>query len=193
MTDWKQVGGRIRDARKRAGMTGAQLGAAAGIGDAGRVSTLESGTKPATEENLAKVAQVLGVSLPYLRYGLATAEDAERLRTAGFSDGWRAAIDQLAAAATALQSAPPGTPLTQVVLPEVGVGPFARTAAAGPSEREDGEDGEDGTAAAVLRAVDATPSGVPPSGAGGGSGTGAATRPPAPAASPRSRRDRRAG
>jgi transcriptional regulator with XRE-family HTH domain len=137
MTDWIAVGGRIRDARKRAGLTGQQLGDAAGIGDAGRVSTLESGTKPASEESLAKVAAVLGVSLPYLRYGVATDADAERLRTAGYSDGWRAALTQLATAADALQAAPPGTPLANVRLPVVGVQALAQSLS--PDERLEAE------------------------------------------------------
>lgn len=140
MTDWKAVGQRVREGRKAKGLTGAQLGAAAGIGGAERVSALEHGARPVTEENLAKVAEVLGLSLPYLRYGIAAETDADRLRTAGFSDGWRAALDQLAAATTALQAAEPGAALGEVlppVVPVVGTGPGAPLARAVRAARAD--------------------------------------------------------
>jgi transcriptional regulator with XRE-family HTH domain len=137
MTDWTAVGQRIREARTAKGLTGTQLGEAAGVGDAARISSLESGTRPPTEESLAKVAAVLGVSLPYLRYGVATDADAERLRTAGYSDGWRAALTQLATAADALQAAPPGTPLANVRLPVVGVEALAQSLS--PDDRLEAE------------------------------------------------------
>lgn len=96
-------------------MTGGQLGAAAGIGDAGRVSALESGSRPVTEENLAKVAEVLGVSLPWIRYGVVTDDDIGRIRTESYGVGWRAALEQVETAVRALREGEPGAVLTDAL------------------------------------------------------------------------------
>jgi transcriptional regulator with XRE-family HTH domain len=112
MTDWMAVGQRIRAARAAKGLTGLQLGVAAGIGDAARVSALESGAKPLTEENLAKVAAVLGVSMPWLRYGVATGLDERALKEQGYAVGWRDALEELDTIIGTLRAADPGARLS---------------------------------------------------------------------------------
>lgn len=74
--DWYGIGQRIRERRKKSGLTQEELGTKAGINRAKGISTLESLPGPdtapketMTAENLARLALALGVSLDYLILG----------------------------------------------------------------------------------------------------------------------------
>ena len=63
--DYADIGMRIHDARKAAGMTQEQLAEAVELATS-YVSQLECGTKCARLDTLARIADVLGISLAYL-------------------------------------------------------------------------------------------------------------------------------
>lgn len=92
-TDWQRVGARVAEFRAERGLTQERLGALAGLGK-NRVTRLEGG-EPVGEEYLAAVANALGVSLAYLRYGVVTGPDEEALQQLGFRRGVEAALAEI--------------------------------------------------------------------------------------------------
>jgi transcriptional regulator with XRE-family HTH domain len=106
--EWRRsIGARVRDRREAHGWTGQRLADEAGLKDKGRVSLLESGRQIPEEESLRRVAAALGVSVAWLRYGVTSSSDEERIRIESYAAGWRAALDQAAAALAELRVAPP--------------------------------------------------------------------------------------
>lgn len=101
MTDWTAVRARIKAAREANGWTQRELGERIGVTTT-RIGQLESGIVP-SEKVLGQLAEALGRSPAWLRYGIATPADAKAERVAGFSDGYRAALAQLQAMVTAMQ------------------------------------------------------------------------------------------
>jgi transcriptional regulator with XRE-family HTH domain len=93
VTDWKAVGLRIAAQRKALGWTQQMLGER--VGDSGNyVTRVESGL-PISEKKLANYAAALGLSLPYLRYNVATADDADVVRRAGIAEGRAHALQSM--------------------------------------------------------------------------------------------------
>lgn len=84
-TDWKAVGARIRARRDVLGLTQEQLGKAVGS-SANYVAQVEKGLA-ISEGKLVGYSAVLGMSLPLLRYGVAMAEDAERITAIAKQEG----------------------------------------------------------------------------------------------------------
>lgn len=95
VTDWKAVGGRIRARRDVLGLTQEQLGKAVGS-SANYVAQVEKGL-PISEGKLLLYANALGMTLPYLRYAIATGEDAERIAAIARSEGRADALSEVRA------------------------------------------------------------------------------------------------
>lgn len=92
------LGGRLRDARKRAGLTQVQLAKAVGIDESGLNAWERGGRLPETQ-SLVRLSETLDVSIDYLLRGKepvgiewlsrglrALAEDAERIRSGTFEE-----------------------------------------------------------------------------------------------------------
>lgn len=92
-TDWTAVGARVREARSNAGLSQADLGALLGTTQSD-VSQLEGG-RQVSEAKLARVAEALGASVRWLRYGEATSGDLERQLVAAYQQGFRDAMGQV--------------------------------------------------------------------------------------------------
>ena len=75
----KEIGQRIAICRTKLGISQAELGKRANI-SARIISRTESGRNSLKSENLAKVAQVLGVSTEYLMTGLTEVDDIAEIR-----------------------------------------------------------------------------------------------------------------
>lgn len=82
-TDWAALGQRVREARVSLGLTQDQLGQLTEQSK-NRITRLEGG-EPVGEGVLARVAEVIRRSLPWLRYGVATATDLAAAR----EEAWR--------------------------------------------------------------------------------------------------------
>lgn len=91
VTDWTAVGARVREARAARGWSQATLGAATGNSQ-NQVTRLETGSERVSEEKLAVYADVLGLSLAFLRYGVAEGTDVPALRSVSYAEGWAAAL-----------------------------------------------------------------------------------------------------
>lgn len=101
MTDWRVVGRRIQARREALGLTQEALGRQLGATSANYVAQVERGLA-VSERKLAEYAAVLGLSLPYLRYGISAAAGdvaAARLegRAEGRAEGRNDALSELAA------------------------------------------------------------------------------------------------
>lgn len=94
-TDWSIVGRRIRARREALGLTQEGLGRALGT-SANYVAHVERGLA-VSEGKLARYAEVLGLSLAFLRYGVALGEDVEAARAEGRTEGRREALAEFAA------------------------------------------------------------------------------------------------
>lgn len=102
MTDWAAVRARLKAAREAKRWTQRELGDAIGV-SAVRIAQLETKVPP-SEKVLAQLAQALGRSVVWLRYGVvADGADAGAIRAEGFADGVRAAAKEMLALVTAMQ------------------------------------------------------------------------------------------
>lgn len=105
MTDWVAVGVRVRERREALGETQRQLGARSTVDATGnRIARLEGG-EPLGEDKLARVAAALGVTMAFLRYGVASSADVESAKASAYAAGFRAALSAVQEAVVSL--APP--------------------------------------------------------------------------------------
>ena len=58
--DWKEIGGKIKDARTKKGLSQAQVAEKINVSTA-FICQLETGTKKASADNLAKLSKTLGI------------------------------------------------------------------------------------------------------------------------------------
>lgn len=94
MTDWGEVSRRIREHREALGLTQLALGERVGS-SANYVAQVEGGLA-LHEKKLALYAEALGLSVPFLRYGVADALDVEAVRAVARQEGRRAALTEVA-------------------------------------------------------------------------------------------------
>ncbi len=103
--EWKEIGGRIVEALAVRDMTQSDLAARLGTAPA-NVSNLIKGSRQVSEEVLARIAAILGVSRPFLRYGVADPKDTAVLEQASYERGRDDALGEALAHLQQLRARP---------------------------------------------------------------------------------------
>lgn len=93
MTDWDAVRNRIQARRQALGLSQAELGKLLGLAGS-NVAQVEGGL-PISEKKLDAFAKALGVSTPFLRYGLVTAFDRATLEADAYRAGRASALHDI--------------------------------------------------------------------------------------------------
>jgi transcriptional regulator with XRE-family HTH domain len=116
VTDWKEVGRRIATRRNELGWTQPELGSR--VGDSKTQVALLEGGRAVREERLSKYAEVLGLSMAYLRYGVAAEKSQQDAYDRGRRDGISATRLAIEAALIELAQPKALTPITSAVEPQ---------------------------------------------------------------------------
>lgn len=110
VTDWAAIRARLKAAREAKGWTQRELGEALGLATT-RIGQIESSVA-VSEELLARIAEALGRSVVWLRYGVAEGLDVEAIRREGEVAGRQAALAEVYAQLLASGFDVPAAPVT---------------------------------------------------------------------------------